>query len=126
MTTSGRNAALAILEVGADAATDVTGFGILGHVLNMAEQSGVSIQIDSLPVIKWAPKIAEILGYPLLEGKAAETAGGLLVSLPEDKVDRLLKALKRRSCEGYEIGVVRKGHGTAFLSKDVNVIEVPG
>lgn len=126
MTTSVRNAALAMLEVGVNAATDVTGFGILGHALNMAEQSRVSIQINTLPVIKWAPKIAEILGYPLLEGKASETAGGLLISLSEDKVDQLLKALKKRNCEGYEIGVVKKGPGTAFLSKDVNVVEVLG
>lgn len=124
MTTSVRNAALAMLEVGVNAATDVTGFGILGHALNIAEQSGVSIQINTLPVIKWSPKIAEIFGYPLLEGKASETAGGVLVSLPEEKVDRLLKALQKRNCEGYEIGVVKKGPGTAFLSKDVNVVEV--
>jgi len=124
MTTSVRNAALAMLEVGVNAATDVTGFGILGHASNMAEQSGVSIQINTLPVIKWSPKIAEIFGYPLLEGKASETAGGVLVSLPEEKVNRLLKALQKRNCEGYEIGVVKKGPGTAFLSKDVNVVEV--
>jgi len=124
MTTSVRNAALAMLEVGVNAATDVTGFGILGHALNMAEQSEVSIQINTLPVIKWAPKIAEIFGYPLLEGRAAETAGGLLISLPKEKVDPLLKALKKRNCRGYEIGVVRKGPATASLSKDVNVVEV--
>ncbi len=126
MRTSARNAALAMLEVGVNAATDVTGFGILGHALNMAEQSGVSMQINTLPVIKWAPKISEIFGYPLLEGKASETAGGLLVSLSEEKVDQLLKVLKRRHCEGYDIGVVRKGPGTAFLSKDVNIVEVFG
>jgi selenide,water dikinase len=125
MTTSGRNAALAMLEVGVNAATDVTGFGIIGHALNMAEQSGVSIKIDTLPVIRWAPKIAEVLGYPLLEGKAAETAGGFLISVPEDKMAQLLKALKKRNCEGYEIGVVEKGFGTVLLSEDVNVVEVP-
>ena len=125
MTTSGRNTALAMLDVGVNAATDVTGFGILGHALNMAEQSGVSIKIDTLPVIKWAPKIAKVLGYPLLEGKASETAGGFLISVPEDKATQLLKALKKRSCEGYEIGVVGKGSGTVLLNKDVNVVEVP-
>ena len=124
MTTSVRNAALAMLEVGVNAATDVTGFGILGHASNMAEQSGVSIQINTLPVIKWAPKIAEVFGYPLLEGRASETAGGLLISLPKEKVDPLLKALEKRDCRGYEIGVVRKGPATASLSKDVNVVEV--
>ena len=125
MTTSGRNAALAMLEVGVNAATDVTGFGIFGHALNMAEQSGISIKIDTLPVIKLAPKIAEILGYPLLEGKAAETAGGFLISVPEDKVIQLLKALKKRNCEGYEIGVAEKGSGTVRLSKNANIVEVP-
>jgi len=124
MTSSVRNAALAMLEVGVNAATDVTGFGILGHALNMAEQSKVSIQINTLPVIKWAPKIAEMYGYPLLEGRASETAGGLLLSLPEEKVDRLLKTLEKRDCRGYEIGVVRKGPATASLSKDVSVVEV--
>lgn len=124
MTTSGRNAALAMLEAGVNAATDVTGFGILGHASNIAEKSKVSIQIDTLPVIKWAPKIAEILDYPLLEGRASETAGGFLVSLPEENVDQLVKALKRRNCEGYEIGTVRKGPATAFLSEEVTVVEV--
>jgi len=48
----------------------------------------------------------------------------LLISLPEEKVGQpLLKTLKRENSEKYEIGVVRKGFWTAFLSKDVNVVE---
>ena len=125
MTTSNRDAAIAMLDIGVNAATDVTGFGILGHALNMAEQSSVSIRINTLPVIRWAPKIAKAFGYPLLQGEAAETAGGLLISLPEDLVDRLLRALRRRGCEGYVIGDVQIGPGKALITEEVEVVEVP-
>jgi len=124
MTDSNRPAAHAMLEAGSHAATDVTGFGILGHALNMAEQSNVSIRIHTLPVIKWAPRMAEILGYPLIEGRAAETGGGLLISSPKERADELLDALKARNCRGYEIGVVEKGPGRAFLSRGIKVLEV--
>lgn len=48
----------------------------------------------------------------------------LLISLPEGKVGQsLLRTLKRENFEKYEMGVVKKGFWTAFLSKDVNVVE---
>jgi selenide,water dikinase len=126
MTKSERGAALAMLDVGVNASTDVTGFGILGHATNMAEQSGVSIRIHTLPVIPGAPKIAEFLGAPLLEGNSAETAGGFLASLTEGKVRPFLEALKKRGCGGYEVGVVEEGKASAILSDDLRVMEHPG
>lgn len=124
MTTSNKNAAQAMLEVGVNAATDVTGFGIHGHASNMAEQSGVSILIDMLPVIRGTPKIAETFGYPLLQGKASETAGGQLISVPQERVNQLLSALRKKDCEGYLIGEVQKGQEKAFLIDDIEVIEI--
>lgn len=124
MTTTNRNEAEAILETGVNAATDVTGFGILGHALNMAEQSRVSMEIHTLPVIKGTPKIAETLRIPLLEGEGAETAGGLLISVSSQKVEELLKILNDKRCGGYEIGTVKKGRGTVHIREDVHVLEV--
>jgi selenide,water dikinase len=124
MTTTNRNAAEAMLKVGVNAATDVTGFGILGHASNMAEQSRVSMEIHTLPVIKWAPKIAKVLNMPLLKGEGVETAGGLLISVSSQKSNRLLTALRDRGCEGYEIGVVKKGKGEVRIRKDVKVLEI--
>ena len=126
MTTTNRNAAEAMLEVGVNAATDVTGFGILGHALNMAEQSRASMEIHTLPVIKWTPRIAETLRIRLLEGEGVETAGGLLVSVSPEKVNQLLKGLSDKGCEGYEIGVVKKGHGKASVWKNIKVLEISG
>lgn len=124
MTTTNRNDAEAMLEVGVNAATDVTGFGILGHTLNMAEQSKVSIEVHTLPVIKWTPKIAEVLRIPLLEGEGVETSGGLVISVPSQKVDQLLEVLRDKGCRGHEIGIVRKGRKEAYLRKDIEVVEV--
>jgi selenide,water dikinase len=124
MTTTNRDAAEAMLEAGVNSATDVTGFGILGHASNMAEQSKVSIEIHMLPVIKWTPKIAENLRIPLLDGEGVETAGGLLISVSPEKVEQLKDALKKKGCKGYEIGVVKMGEAKAYIEKNVQVVEI--
>lgn len=126
MTTTNRNAAKAMLEVSVHAATDVTGFGIAGHAANMAEQSKVSIEIHTLPVIKWAPKIAETLKIPLLEGEGVETSGGLFISVSPEKTDHLLRALRKKGYAAYEIGTVAEGPGKAWVRKNPQVIEVSG
>ena len=54
-------AAQAALDHGAHAATDITGFGLLGHALNVARESGVTLEIQArdLPVLKGALDLAE-------------------------------------------------------------------
>jgi selenide,water dikinase len=95
----------------ARAATDVTGFGLLGHLREMCMASGVGadIAIDSVPILdgardllaagmwpggsqrnlKWIePEI--VTGRPVDEWKPlidAQTSGGLLVALPDDEVE---------------------------------------
>lgn len=124
MTTTNRKAAKAMLEVGVNASTDVTGFGILGHASNMAEQSRVFIEIHTLPVIRWTPKIANELRISLLEGEGVETAGGLLISVSRLKVEQLKDALKDKDCEAYEVGIVKSGESRACVKKNVRVVEV--
>ena len=126
MTTTNRTATEAMLQISVDAATDVTGYGIAGHAANMAEQSNVSIDIHTLPVIKWAPRISEALKIPLLEGEGVETAGGLLISVGPEKVGALQEALSKKGCAGYEIGTVSEGPGRALVRKDPKIIEVLG
>jgi len=60
MTTPNRAAAEAVAEVGADAATDVTGFGLLGHLHRMVLASGVAAEIDAdaVPLIDGALDLA--------------------------------------------------------------------
>jgi selenide,water dikinase len=124
MTTSNKPVAEAINEVKVNAATDVTGFGIMGHALEVAEQSSLDLEITNLPVIKGSLEISDILGYSLREGSAHETAGGMLLSVAHTNTEQLLEALRRRRVTPYVIGKARAGSGKAKISKDLQYVEV--
>jgi selenide,water dikinase len=61
MTTTNADAAEAMFVAGADAATDVTGFGLLGHLLRMAQASGIGARIDAsaVPVLDGVLELAQ-------------------------------------------------------------------
>ena len=112
-------------EVGVNACTDITGFGLLGHGLEMALASRVtlSFQAGKFPLMNGALRHAQSGLMPAasvqnkhyvspnvrLEGKisddlldilyGAETSGGLLVSLSREKAETLLKNLHGRGVE---------------------------
>lgn len=112
----------AMLEVGIHSVTDITGFGLIGHTHEMAEASGVTIELHAASVpllvgaIKWASKglltrayraSLEYLGDRLTVGGVdetllnvladAQTSGGLLIALDADRADALVEALRRRN-----------------------------
>ena len=74
-----RNAARMMHKYDAHGATDVTGFGILGHANNLAKnQKGkVSFKIHTLPILANMVKIFKASGinFKLLDGFSAETSG---------------------------------------------------
>ena len=115
MTQLNAAASRAALECGARCATDITGFGLLGHASHIARASGVTIRIDvaRVPLLPGTRAVAERgirtggaernLAYlePLVNwGRATEvdrilmidpqTSGGLLVALGADQVSRYL------------------------------------
>ena len=124
MQQSSRDAARCLREHGASACTDVTGFGLLGHALEMARASGVCItlSLDAVPLLEGALPLtrAGVLSslqpanvrlrraianhdeakahpaYPLLFDP--QTAGGLLASVPADRAEACLAALQ---AQGY-------------------------
>lgn len=118
-----REAAEAMQAVGVSACTDVTGFGFLGHLYELAAASGVAVEVTAgnIPLfpgvtglaqmgmvpggayrnreyvqdhITFAPGIAEELQDVLFD---PQTSGGLLISVSCQKVEELLKEL---ACRG--------------------------
>ncbi len=113
-------AAEAMIEVGVDAATDVTGFGLMGHLLQMLnDEVGAEIDGASLPLLPGAVDLAtagvfpggssrneeatrERVDAPDLEAGLravlfdAQTSGGLLMSVPEERASSLVDSLKER------------------------------
>ena len=123
MTESNRPVAEAMQQVPVHAATDVTGFGLKGHAANMAILGKVNIVIDQLAVIKGTLVLAELFGYPLLQGEAKETAGGMLIAVAKENVDDLLDELDNRKVRHWEVGHVVKGDGKVLITKNVKVTE---
>merc|ERR1712083_1111415 len=113
----------------ARAATDVTGFGILGHAKNLAENQikAVDFTIDTLPIIKNMVKISEGVGnmFQLLQGFSAETSGGLLMSISKEGAENFIKEIKDlEGCDAWIIGSVVEGSRTASLIENPTIIEV--
>jgi selenide,water dikinase len=124
MITSNKPVAEAMQKVPVHAATDVTGFGLKGHATNMAMLGKVDIVIDQLAVIRGTPMLTEIFGYPLLQGEAKETAGGMLIAVGKEDADNLLSELDKRKVRHFEVGYVTKGTGNVIVLKNAKVIEV--
>lgn len=81
MATLNRGAAELMKKYGSHGATDVTGFGILGHAKNLAaaQKNEVDLVIENLPVIsQMNRKIDGMHDFKVLEGFSAETSGGIL------------------------------------------------
>jgi selenide, water dikinase len=125
-----RDACAAMLEAGPSAATDVTGFGLLGHLHEVVHASGVCAEIHAaaVPLYPGARALAEAGVLPGGSKRNAEyfgrwidwgenvddatralltdaqTSGGLLISLPVERLPVLREGLKRRGVLGAEIG----------------------
>jgi selenide, water dikinase len=123
MISSNKPVAEAMQKVPVHAATDVTGFGLKGHASNMALLSNVNIVINQLPVIRGTPALTEIFGYPLFQGEAKETAGGMLIAVAKADADDLLEELNKRRVRHFEVGYVKEGAGVVRVLNDAKIIE---
>ena len=97
---------------GAHAATDVTGFGILGHAQNLCgnQKELVDFEIHTLPLIPKTREVNAKANFKLMDGLSAETSGGLLVCLPADKAQAFCDdILKEEGFPAWIVGRVIEG-----------------
>jgi len=123
-------------------ATDITGFSLIGHSMEIAEHSEVrlTIEFDKLPFLPGAQEYAEMWLFPAGANKneraykscmivddgiseemrmltfVPETSGGLLSAIPEDRVKEFLGLCRKDKIEVWEIGVVESGAGIRLKS----------
>jgi selenium donor protein len=135
MATLNRGAGEATIEARAHAATDVTGYGLLGHLQKMMEGSGTAarIRVADLPVLEGARRFYDSgqvpggtkrnlehygrravfgpgLGEPArLLVADAQTNGGLLIAIPPERAAALQRALAHRNVPAHAIGEVVAG-----------------
>ncbi len=132
MATPNAHAAQAMLAARARACTDITGFGLIGHALNIALASGVTLRFEAaaMPVFPGALELAAdgVLsggsrrGRDLLGDRVrfagdppaglgdilfdAETSGGLLICIAADSAQALERGLRERDVPVHRVGEV--------------------
>ena len=146
MTTLNDGAARAALKVGVSAATDVTGFGLLGHLTNILDASNVAAEIafDSVPVlphtrnlasrgvvpggtqrnlaaadrVEWASELTITDRYLCVD---AQTSGGLLLVVPPEHEVALLAALVHEGTPAAAVigRIVAGSPGTIRVSRQL-------
>jgi selenide,water dikinase len=140
MTTLNSKGSEAMLTAGVRAATDVTGFGFLGHLHRMLAASGVSatVRASAVPSIAGARELAAAGQIPggskrnrsyvekavlfaddvdevsrvLLTD--AQTSGGLLIACPASQTSSLRTALADRAVPSHEVGTAQEGPAGAI------------
>ncbi|MBI5042920.1 MAG: selenide, water dikinase SelD [Nitrospirae bacterium] len=128
-----KGASEAMVEAGIKAATDITGFGLLGHLYGMLKASGVGakLSLSSIPTINgvwnyakkghipggtknnldyvegkvvWGDSVSKEAKYVIAD---AQTSGGLLISCPKEKKEKLIALLSKAGCLAVsEIGEI--------------------
>lgn len=137
MTLLNKQAAELALEFGVKGATDVTGFSLLGHGVEMAQASevGLRIQYADVPFVSGAQKYGKDFTFPggasdnkLFYGDKLkfddgleewqrmllfdpQTSGGLLLSVPAEKLDGFLAKAEEMEQAAWVIGEVVEGEG---------------
>jgi selenide, water dikinase len=129
-------------EFGLRGGTDITGYSLLGHGMEMVQASGVALQLNfaSIPLISGARKYAEQGIFPggafdnkkYFESKVEfadsidepdqmllfdpQTSGGLLLGIPSERLDAFLARAKELDQAAWVIGEVKSGSGIRIIN----------
>ena len=132
-----RTAGLLAVEFGLSAATDITGFSLLGHAAEMAAASDMALYLDyaQIPFVHGAQKYAEMFAFPggasdnrihfgpqvAFDASISEpeqmllfdpqTSGGLLLGVSQEKLDAFKARAEELEQPIWVIGEVREGKG---------------
>lgn len=128
-------------DVGINGLTDITGFSLIGHALEMAKRSGARLcfRLEDLPFVSGAHEYADMWLFPggTCNNKNAfekdvkfdsniieetekllytpETSGGLLASVKKDKLDNILSRFSDAGEEIWVVGEVMEGSGVEVV-----------
>ena len=138
-----REAAQLAVEFGVHCATDITGFGLIGHAIEVANASKVGLRLHypSVPLMKAAEKYAYAFTFPggaadnqlyfgsnvSVEGDLSinlqtlfydpQTSGGMLIAVPEQKAEQFQAQADARGIPMWQIGSATPGSGITIQAK---------
>ncbi len=133
-------AAESAIEAGATGCTDVTGFGLVGHLGRMAQESGVDVTVE-FERVPFLPGAVELAGEGIMPGGSrrnlawglsmldpgshpelhqllvadAQTSGGLVFGVDRGQADSVVAALRSTGHQAATIGSTSTGNGRFLL-----------
>jgi selenide,water dikinase len=132
-----RDAARVMTEVGVTAATDVTGYGLVGHLLEMCVDAGAELRVSQVPVLANARELlargyfsagskrnVETFGKRVRSSVSedelklmcdAQTSGGLLIAVAPEKVELLAQGFEESGLFYAEVGTMTADKGVVAL-----------
>jgi selenide,water dikinase len=107
------------------AMSDITGFGLSGHLKEMLQYSNLSAIIKMTPSIKLSKQLSTELGYSFDDCTCHETAGGMLISVDPSKSENFSNTLSRNGVKNWIVGEIDKYKPNMVrVSENVQNVEV--
>ncbi len=106
--------------------TDVSGFGLAGHLKEMLQNSKYSATINRVPIIKLTQDLAYEFGYKFDTAEMPETAGGMLISVDQNQVEEFSERLSKNGIPNWIVGTIDniKKPKNIRISDDVEYVEI--
>lgn len=86
--------------------TDISGFGLAGHLREMLQNSRFSAIIEKIPSIRLTSELAYEFGYKYDECEMPETAGGMLLSVDHEYAEELSQRLNKYGVKNWTVGTI--------------------
>lgn len=109
------------------ACTDITGFGLKGHLENLvvAQVKSLKFVVNKLPVINKSDLVNnDVFNFKLLLGYSAETSGGLLIAMNRQDAELYLKDMHAIGEWAWIIGEVLEGERTVEIQENSELIYI--
>jgi selenide,water dikinase len=106
--------------------TDVSGFGLAGHLKEMLQNSQLSATIEKVPTIKLTGELAYEFGYKFEECEMPETAGGMLLSVDNEFFEEFSQRLNENGVNNWIVGKIDNDERfkKVRVSKNVEFLEI--
>lgn len=106
--------------------TDVSGFGLAGHLREMLQRSHLSAKIEKIPSIKLTSELAYEFGYKYDQCEMPETAGGMLLSVDHEYVEEFSQRLREYDVKNWTVGTIDNINKSKYVrvSENVEHIEI--
>jgi selenide,water dikinase len=106
--------------------TDVSGFGLTGHLKEMLQNSKLSATVDRVPIIKLTQELAYGFGYKFDTCEMPETGGGMLISIDQKQAEEFSEKLTKNGISNWIVGTIDNIKKPKYvrISDNVEYIEI--